>query len=365
MAQIQSALIVGKKESISDQLLLLNPYQIPVLSLIGYGPAVTQTNHHWIEDKLNAMNSNANGSVLIGGTALIVDDVTLFRPDQVIAIGEELLLVTAVATSTSTLTVTRAYGDTTAAAIADNALIEIMFNIKDEGSDARDSQYKPRTDLDNITQIFDDTVKISGTAQATAQYGITDLYLYERMKVQDRLALELENALVNGKKFQAGDRRMMGGIRQFIKTNIFDASAADITFKMIDDMMLKIYVSGATKDATKHVLMVSPIQRQKLGLADDNKVRIGQDTAVLGRVVDTVVTNYGTLPLITNVNFKADEAMILDANRMGVLPLQGRQFSHTYLGATGDNVKGQIIGEYTLEFRQEAAHARFKNLKVN
>jgi len=213
-------------------------------------------------------------------------------------------------------------------------------------------------------QIFDDTIKISGTAQAISQYGITDLYLYERMKVQDRLALELENAIVNGIKFEVGDRRMMGGIRQFITTNVIDAAAADISFKMIDDVMLKIFKSGAMKDATKHVLMVSPIQRQKLGLADDNKVRVTQDSATFGRTVDAVVTNYGVLPLITNINFKADEVMVLDANRMGVKPLKGRAFTHTYLGLTGDNLKGQIIGEYTLEFKQEEAHARIKNLKI-
>lgn len=362
MAQIQSNLIIGKKENISDELLLLNPYQIPVLSLVGYGPAVTQTTFGWVEDKLNAMNDSTTASALIDAVSVVVATGTLFRPDQVIRIGEELLLVTAV--STNTLTVTRGYGGTTAAAIANAAIVEIMFNIKDEGSDARDSKYKARVNLSNITQIFDDTIKISGTAQAVSQYGVTDLYLYERMKVQDRLALELENAIVNGIKFEVGDRRMMGGIRQFITTNVVDASVADITFKMVDDVMLKIFKSGAMKDATKHVLMVSPIQRQKLGLADDAKVKISQDSTTFGRVVDAVVTNYGVLPLITNINFKADEVMILDANRIGVKPLQGRSFAHTYLGLTGDNMKGQIVGEYTLEFKQEEAHARIKNLKI-
>jgi len=149
MTQIQSNLIIGKKENISDQLLLLNPYQIPVLSLVGYGPAVTQTTYGWVEDKLSAMDDSVNGAALIGATSIVVVDGTLFRPDQVIRVGEELLLVTEV--STNTLTVTRAYGGTVAAAIADKAIVEIMFNIKDEGSDARDSKYKARVNLSNIT----------------------------------------------------------------------------------------------------------------------------------------------------------------------------------------------------------------------
>jgi hypothetical protein len=363
MPQIQSRLIVGKKENVSDELLLLNPYQIPVLSLIGYGTPVTQTHYEWIEDKLNAMKDQLNGALTDIATSVVVDAGELFRPDQVIRIGEELLLVTAV--TTNTLTVTRGYGSTTPAAALDNAIVEIMFNIQDEGADARDSKYKARNNLSNITQIFDDTVKISGTAQATAQYGIDDLYLYERMKIQDRLALELENALVNGIKFESGDRRMMGGIRQFIKTNITDAAAAALTWDMINTEMYKIMSAGGMKDATRHVLMCSPFQNTALTKLDKDVVRTTLDATGTGRNITTVTTNYGVLPIITNINFKPDEVMILDANRMKAKPLNGRAFTHEYLGHTGDNIKGQVIGEYTLGFKQEEAHSRIKNLKIS
>lgn len=362
MPQIQSRLIVGKRENISDELLLLNPYQIPMLSLVGYGQAVTNTTYGWVEDKLNVMNDQLNGAITNAATSIIVDTGDLFRPDQVIRVGEELMLVTAV--STNTLTVTRAYGGTTAAVGADNALVEIMFNIQDEGADARDSKYKARVNRSNVTQIFDDTVKISGTAQAISQYGIDDLYLYEKMKVQDRLVLELENAIVNGIKFESGDRRMMGGIRQFISTNITDALAADLTWDMINNEMLKIFKAGGMKDATRHVLMCSPIQNTKMTKLDKDLVRTTNDASSTGRNITTVTTNYGVLQIIPNINFKADEVMILDANRISAKPLQGRAFTHEYLGKTGDNMKGQIVGEYTLEFKQEEAHSRIRNLKV-
>lgn len=213
-------------------------------------------------------------------------------------------------------------------------------------------------------QIFDDTIKISGTAQAVSQYGIDDLYMYEKMKVQDRLALELENAIVNGIKFQSGDRRMMGGIRQFIKTNVTDAAAADLTWDMINNEMLKIFKAGGMKDASRHVLMCSPIQNTKITKLDKDLVRTTNDANSTGRNITSIVTNYGTLQLIPNINFKPDEVMILDANRINVKPLQGRAFAHEYLGKTGDNMKGQIVGEYTLEFKQEEAHSRIRNLKT-
>lgn len=362
MPQIQSRLIVGKKENISDELLLLNPYQIPVLSLVGFSSPVMQTTYGWVEDKLNSMNDIVNGAKTDADTTITVDTGTLFRPNQVIKIGEELLYITAV--SNNDLTVTRAYGGTTAAAIADNAIVEIMFNLQEEGADARDSKYKARVNKSNITQIFDDTIKISGTAQAIAQYGIDDLYMYERMKVQDRLALELENAIVNGIKFESGDIRMMGGIRQFINTNVTDAAAAELTWDMINNEMLKIFKAGGMKDASRHVLMCSPLQNTKITKLDKDLVRTTNDANSTGRNITSIVTNYGTLDLIPNINFKADEVMILDANRIKVKPLQNRAFTHEYLGKTGDNMKGQIVGEYTLEFLQEEAHSRIKNLKT-
>lgn len=362
MAQALSRLIVGKKESIVDELLLLNPYQIPVLNLVGFGTGIGNTQHGWVEDELQSMKDAVNGAKTSSDTTITVDTGALFRPDQVIRIGDEMLLVTAV--SNNDLTVTRGFGSTTAANIADNAVVEIMFNLKDEGSDAREGKYVPRTNVFNYTQIFDDTIKVSGTAQAISEYGITDLYMYEKMKVQDRLALELENAIVNGVKFQSGDKRMMGGMRQFISTNVTNAASAALEFKMIDDALLAIAMAGGMKDATRHVLMVSSLQLQKLVLLDDQKVRITQQEGQIGRTVNTFVTPHGRLEIIENMNFKADEVAILDANRIKVKPLQGRDFSHTYLGATGDNIKGQIIGEYTLEFKQEKAHAWIKGLKT-
>ena len=41
---------------------------------------------------------------------------------------------------------------------------------------------------------------------------------------------------------------------------------------------------------------------------------------------------------------------------MDVLPLAGRSFHYKPLAATGDYEAGEVIGEYTLELRNENAH---------
>ena len=47
-----------------------------------------------------------------------------------------------------------------------------------------------------------------------------------------------------------------------------------------------------------------------------------------------------------------------------VMPLQGRSFHFKPLAASGDSVRGQVIGEYTLELRNEQAHAKLRGLAV-
>ena len=48
--------------------------------------------------------------------------------------------------------------------------------------------------------------------------------------------------------------------------------------------------------------------------------------------------------------------MFLDSSRIEVLPLAGRSFHYKPLASNGDRDAGQVIGEYTLELRNENAH---------
>ena len=52
----------------------------------------------------------------------------------------------------------------------------------------------------------------------------------------------------------------------------------------------------------------------------------------------------------------AGAVLLLDSSRIDVLPLAGRSFQYKPLAVTGDSQSGQVLGEYTLEFRNESAH---------
>jgi hypothetical protein len=359
MAKIYDASLIGKKQSVVDEILLLNGHQTPLLSLLGFGEAVTQTTHQWFEDEMVADETTVAGAKLVSDTSVVVVDGSIFRANDVVKIGEELIKVTAVATNT--LTIVRGYAGTTAAAIADGAKVEFMFSEGVEGADARAARYKARNGVSNYTQIFDDSIEISGTAEAVQQYGINDLYEYEKQKKQLELALQLEKALINGVSYQNGQTRQMKGIRQFIQSNVTNVGGA-LTMNAVNDLAQKVYEKGGFATGGDYKIIVGAKQKRNLSALDTNKVQIGRSENARGEVVDTLINDFGEFEIALNNNLAADELLLVDVNRAAIRPLIGREFFHKYMGEKGDYTTGIVVGEYTLEFKQEKAHGRLKGL---
>jgi hypothetical protein len=362
MAKTYDASLIGKKLSVVDEILLLNPYQTPLINLCGFGAPVTQTTHQWFEDELFGDKSTVAGAKLSTDTTVVVVDAEPFRAGHVIKIGDELLYVSAVDTGTKTLTVTRGYASTTPAAIADGAKVEVQFVEGVEGADARAARYKSRTPHQNYTQIFDDTVEVSGTAEAVQQYGITDLYENEKQKKQLELALQLEKALIGGVAYNNGQVRQMAGIRSLVQTNVTDAASAAISGTLINDSLQSIFEHGGFQTGGDYHIQVSPKQKRAISNFDDNKLFVTRADNARGQKVDMFVSDFGQFPIYLNINLDSDEAIICDCNRMSIRPLVGRDFFHKYLGEKGDSTNGILVGEYTLELEQEKAFARIKNL---
>lgn len=354
--------IIGKKEDVTDELLLLNPHQTPMTSLVGYGEATTQVEHAWFEDEMYADETKATDVATDAGVTLKVADGSIFEPKHVVKVGEEFLLVTAV--NGNDLTVTRGYAGTTASAIAVGDKVEFQFVEGVEGADARKARFKARTRKSNITQIFDETISISGTAAATSQYSIDDLYEYEKQKKQLELALQLEKAVINGVKYESSDGlvRQMGGLRNFIVTNVADANNAALTEDKLTDAFQTLFEKGGFATGGNYKIIVGAKQKRAISALGKAAIVLDRLDNGRGQVVDHYLSDFGAAEIVLNNNVGADEVFVIDVNRVQIKPLQTRGFFHEYMGAKGDYLTGQIVGEYTLELHQEKAHARIKNL---
>ena len=358
---IYSKDLIGKKESVVDEVLLLDPMQIPLLSLLGFGAPVKNTKHEWNEDEMFATESTATNSAGTG-TTLQVTSAEPFRDDQVIQFNDELILITA-GGGTTTLTVTRGYAGTTPESISIGDTVTVMYNQGTEGATARAARDKARVNNYNYTQIFDDTIDISGSTAEVDQYGIKMMYEYEKQKKLAELALSLEQALINGVDHVNGNVRTMAGLRHVVTTNVTDASSADISLDILQDSLQDIWERGGMKGDADHRILVPATQKRRISQLFDDQLLVSQMETKRGTRVNGVVTDFGDIPVMLMKNLKSNEAMIVDVNRLSVRPLGSRSFFHKYLGEVGDNEHGMLIGEYTFECKQEKAHARIKNLK--
>lgn len=368
MGQIYDASLVGVKDSVVDEFLLLNALQIPFLSLVGFGDEVSNTTHEWYEDEMFGKSGVVNNSGAVGSTdtTFVVVDESMFRVGHVIqAAGEdELMLITAINTTTHTLTVTRGFQGTTASGFADSIAVHVMFINGVEGQAARDARYKARTKVTNYTQIFDETIDISGTAEAVLQHGVANEYEKEKQKKILELAWQLENACINGASYSSGTNSKMKGLRSFITTNVVNGGSADVTDTMLNTCVDNVWSAGGMKSGGQYVFMCHPTQKRMLAKLLASYVKVDRDDRTRGLVVDKIATDFGTFDVHMNSNLRNTEIMFIDINRIKVRPLRTRNWFHQYLGKVGDSEKGQVIGEFTLQVEQQKAHSRIYGLDI-
>jgi hypothetical protein len=341
---------------------MLTPHETPLLDYLGdpLYPA-RQTKHEWLDEALNAISSTINegAEYASGDLTLTVTNGALFRVGDEIQIDDEVLLVTAI--STHDLTVTRGYGSSTAAAHDDGSTVTILGNAALEGADALTSRETSRTRRANYTQIIKATVDVSGTTQAVSWIGVPNEYEHQKTLRLKECLWELERCVLRGTTPGTTDvgsdtvRRSMQGIMHWFSTNASNASSATMDRDTLDGHIQSAWDNGARN---MNLLMVNSFQKRKISTFVTPVTHYGPQDNIIRNVVGKYETDFGAMDVMLNHNVPTDEVWGLDTDLIKVLPLQGRAFGHELLGKTGDAVKGEIVGEYTIELRNEAAHMR-------
>ena len=75
-------------------------------------------------------------------------------------------------------------------------------------------------------------------------------------------------------------------------------------------------------------------------------------------------TDFNVCQIVTTRRMPQDTVLFLDSSRVSVLPLTGRSFHYKTLISRADYEHGKLIGEYTLELKNEAAHGLIRGLSV-
>ena len=93
----------------------------------------------------------------------------------------------------------------------------------------------------------------------------------------------------------------------------------------------------------------------------NNRAYTGAETRFRD-MVSVYESDFGVCRVVLSRWVPPGEVLLLDSSRIEVPPLAGRSFQYQPLAATGDSVSGLLVGEYTLEFKNENAHARITGL---
>jgi len=326
--------------------------------------------HEWLEDQLLANTDTlSDGDITdpLTDTVFDVDDPTVFRVgDQIRLEGAaEIMLVTAVDTAGGALTVIRGYGGTTAEALVTDKTIHILGNAALEGADAAAARFTARARKTNYTQIFSATVEVSGSELAVRQLGVADELDYQKQQRTRELLRDLENSVINGRAPAANAqgsgtvRRTMNGILGFVQSNRFVPgqsgfpAGATLTEAHLNQALRSIWQSSSG-----HVDLVVVGGQEKRAInafvGSNRRFTAAGDTYKDG--VSVYESDYGVCRVVLSRWVPTGTVLLLDSSRLDVMPLAGRSFQYKPLARTGDRESGQLVGEYTLELRNEEAH---------
>lgn len=365
-------------EDVADVISIISPFETPLLDVLG-DPlrAATSTHHEWLEDTLLPNTDSIDDVSILDGiteTAFDVANGERFRAgDQIQVVGsKELMLVTDV--SSNTLTVIRGYAGTTAEAISDAQAINILGNAALEGGDKPTARFTNRSRCGNYTQIFTAAAEVSGSDLAASQLGLADEIDYQKAERLRELLRDLENTVINGGAPAANPqgsgtvRRTMKGILAHLATNVFATgdsgfpTGTGLDEEKINHVLRKIWESS---NGNIDTIVVGGFQKRKINgfLSAIRGYTAGDTTYRDG--VSAYESDFGLCRIVTTRWMPQDAVMLLDSSRVKVLPLAGRSFHFKPLAATGDSECGELIGEYTLELRNEAAHGVIRGLSTS
>ena len=261
-----------------------------------------------------------------------------------------------------------------------DALAAAAHNKAVEGADGSDITATPTTRVGNYCQISTKTVKVAGTLEAVDKAGRKSEMAYQMAKVGKEIKRDMELTLVSNETASAGNAstaRAAGGIQAWLASNKDlgsggTAGASGTTARgngtdraftetILKNVIKQTYNSGGDPK----VILVPATQKVTLsgfsGIAAQRYLAPSDEPTTIIGAADVYMSDFGTMSVVPNrlmnTATESDDgeiALVVDPEMLSVAYL--RPFQTVDLAKTGDAEKKQLLAEWTLEVRNEAAH---------
>ncbi len=358
----------NQRRAISDLVMMMDWTTAPLLRLFGFTSATEKkfrlvnwpsTKVEWIEDTMSpttgataeALDDSETGVDVATGTG------GYFRQGDILLIESEQMLVTSV--STDTLTVTRGYGGTTAAAHATNpTAITIVGRAMPEGSDYVTGHTTSTTQPYNYTQILSEAVKVTRTEMKMSKYGVDDSMDYHIAKkfnnggTAGSLAQMLQRTFYYGKRVQRTSSAYgsMGGFESFVTTNVTNKASAAVTRADIHTIIRQIRDAGGECDK----LVTGSWGVEKINGMFEGLIRTTRDEKRGGSEITMIKTPHGEVEVVYDWMCPSDRMYFVNSKKLGWLPFD--DFNATEIRPEGDYFITDVVGEYTFILANEESH---------
>jgi len=197
---------------------------------------------------------------------------------------------------------------------------------------------------------------------------------YQKQERLRELIRDLENTVINGGRAASNPqgsatvRRTMKGIVQTVATNAFNTgdggfpAGAGLDEEKINYVLRQVWENS---NGNVDLIVVGGYQKRQINsfLTDARSYGPADDT--YRDMISVYESDFGVCKIVTSRWIPQDAVLMLDSSRVGVLPLAGRSFHFKPLASGGDYECGELIGEYTLELKNEAAHGLIRGLSTS
>jgi len=361
-----------RKLDTADRIALLEPDAAPLTVILKMARKrkTTDPKFRWFEDVLGPRWDTVNYSTgyTTSETSIVVDNGAYFKANDLVKVTTtaEVVLVTAV--STNTLTVTRAFGETAAGAVADGGKLLILGNLSEEGADAPAIKTTQKVEVYNFTTIVRTPLGLTGTEAATDLYGEKDLP-YQRRKAAIEHMKDIENRFLFSERKEdtsgTHPKRSTRGLIKWITTNVTDAGNT-LTEAEFNTFLESVFRYGSKK---KMLIACSKIV-SALDSWGRAAVRVLSKDQTYGISVKQYLTSHGTLNVTKHdllEEFYNETGFALEPASMWYRPLQGAKNRDTHLRKNiqdnkNDSEQDEWMTEVGLHLEHQKKHGRLHNV---
>jgi hypothetical protein len=252
-------------------------------------------------------------------------------------------------------------------------------NLVIEGDDSPSRALVATSRLLNYTQISTKPVVVTGTQEVVNKAGVSSEMAYQIAKAGKELKRDMELDMTGKQAAAAGSSgtgRASRAFESWITTNELhgatgstsDAGAVvDGTQRVLTESLLKsnlksCYDEGGNPD----LLLVGSFNKQKVSGFTGNSTRMdmAEDRSLVA-TIDVYVSDFGEVRVVADRILRSSgrTALVVDTEMWEVAYL--RPFGVQDLAKTGDAEKKQLLVEYTLVAKNQAANGKIADLTTS